>query len=137
MVDESGQHDGKRGAAVSFGLKLDQTAVVFGNARSNGQPEPGAAFLRREERLEQALLGFRRDARAIVRHFKDHYRAQLFVEFGHAAFDSKFDLSAAAGTIGRVLNKVDEQLLNLLFVSAKAERLERIDFQFRSSSPER
>ena len=46
--------------------------MLFNDASGNRQAEAGAGFLRAEERVEQALLDFGRDALAVVSHFKNN-----------------------------------------------------------------
>ena len=54
------------------GLILEHAAVPFNDAGGNRQAEARAGFLRAEERVEQALLDFGRDAFAVVSHFKNN-----------------------------------------------------------------
>ena len=53
------------------GLILESATVPFNDASGNRQAEASAGFLRTEERIEQALLDFGRNAFARVAHFKN------------------------------------------------------------------
>src|ERR1017187_1561419 len=72
LLDFAPQDNAEGRAVAGPGLVLEQAAVLFNDASGYRQAEARAGFFRAEKRVEKALLDFRRDALAVVSHFKNN-----------------------------------------------------------------
>jgi hypothetical protein len=110
-----GQRDARRGAAAGFAVDVDRAAHQLHQTLADRQPEPRAAGLcrRARERLEQALLQVRRDARSGVLH---HEFEQRHIAFARAGLHVESN-AAARG----VLERIAEQVRQHLFQAQRVE----------------
>src|ERR1035441_1647300 len=104
--------DNAEGRAVAGpGLVLEQAAVLFNDASGNRQAQPGAGFLRAEERVEQALLDFGRNTLAVVNHFKNNGCSLAPAERGASRTGAQGNGTFAVNGFSGIANQVDQHLL--------------------------
>src|SRR5665213_556628 len=82
MGGAGGQDHAEGRAAIGLGLEFQQPAVVFDDARGNGQAQSGAGFLGREKWIKQSFLHFGWYAFAVVFRFQNNDRPILSADAG-------------------------------------------------------
>src|ERR1019366_2517557 len=98
-------------AVAGPGLVLEQAAVLFNDASGYRQAEARAGFLRAEKRGEKALFEFRRDALAVVSHFKNDGCGLAASERGACGAGAQSDGAFAVNGFSGIANQVDQHLL--------------------------
>src|SRR6185436_16922523 len=107
LVDFTPQDNAEGRAVAGAGLILEHAAVLFNDASGNRQAKASAGFLRGEERVEQTLLGFGRNAFAGVAYFKNHGVSLAPAERGAFGARAQRDSPCAVNGFSRVVNEVD------------------------------
>ena len=95
--------------------------MLFNDARGDGEAEAGAGFLRAEERVEEALLDFGRDAASGVGNFQDNGLGVAAVECRTAGARAERDGAFAVDGLGGVAHEVDEDLLEVRGIGGDAQ----------------
>src|SRR5262245_52084734 len=118
-VLENGQFDAEGGSLSNLSIKIQRAPVLVDDARGDGQPQPRSILFRAEERIEELLLHFGRNACAGILHFQKDRIIEVFLGARPAPAGAQDDGAVLADAVRRILNQVNQHLLELLPVGAK------------------
>src|ERR1041385_1188206 len=113
------QDDTENGSFARRCIEFQGATVFIDDACGNRQPEACAIVLGAKKWVENERLNFRSDSRAGVSNFQEDRFGQLAIEEAVGFTRAQRYNAAVVESFGRIPDKVDENLFELLRVSQK------------------
>src|SRR5881394_820875 len=125
----SRKHDAKDRPLARVSFEIQPPSMAIDNPRRDRQTQAGPSLPGAEKRIEQSPLDFRANAGSVVFDFDDGDFGLGSLENAASVSSPQRDETVAADALSRILNQIDQHLLELLRIAVEAHLPLRLDRQ--------